>query len=193
MAELLSVSLESKCWGWIKATLSLEGQFMLSMARRINSFVSNFWYEYTDNRSCTFFKMNICGYLPILVLKPLSWWDGSLHYEDSPCPLPHPLILYLCNLATHEALPHTVHSHLGIGISHHGYQQVKQQDHQQGNEEEPVYLAWNISSTNIINPAWAVHTPINSWWVFGISSQISAKPPRVMMNIWKHQKENLSE
>ena len=37
---------------------------------------------------------------PVLMLQPLCWWDGPLHNEDSPRPLPHPLILYLCNLNT---------------------------------------------------------------------------------------------
>ena len=73
------------------------------------------------------------------MLQSISWWDRSLHYKNSPGPLPHPLILYLCNLSRDEDI-HTHIAYLGIGIPHHGNQQVKEEDHQQGNEEKPVKL-----------------------------------------------------
>ena len=37
---------------------------------------------------------------------------------------------------------------LGVGVAHHGNQQVEEQDHEERNEQEPMKLAW---TENIIS------------------------------------------
>ena len=80
-------------------------------------------------------------------------------------------------------LPSAQH-YLGIGVTHHSNQEVKEKDDKQCNEEEPVDFSWNICNHYQLK-LLKMNKPINSCSVFGISSQISWNPPRVMMNIWK--------
>ena len=59
--------------------------------------------------------------------EPLGRGDASLHNEDGPRPLAHPLVLDL--------------SYFGVRVAHHGDQQVQQQDDHNRNEDEEVDLA----------------------------------------------------
>ena len=61
---------------------------------------------------------------PVLLSESLLGRDGSLDQQDHPGPLSHPLVLYLGNL--------------GVGVSHHGNQEVQQQDHKKRHEYEPL-------------------------------------------------------
>ena len=61
---------------------------------------------------------------PILLSQSLLWWYGPFHNQNSSGPLPHPFILYFCNL--------------GIGISHHGNKKIEEKDNQQWHKDEPM-------------------------------------------------------
>ena len=59
----------------------------------------------------------------VLELESFLGRTASLHNQDSPGPLPHPLVLDSSNL--------------GVGVPHHGDQQVEQEDGDDHDEDEP--------------------------------------------------------
>ena len=65
---------------------------------------------------------------PVLLSESLLGRDGSLDQQDHPGPLSHPLVLYLRNL--------------GVGVAHHGNQEVQQKDDQEGHEDKPLNLRY---------------------------------------------------
>ena len=41
-------------------------------------------------------------------------------------------------------------AHLGVGVPHHGNQEVQQEDDKQGDEEEEVYFRWTKHEERIV-------------------------------------------
>ena len=65
-----------------------------------------------------------CHLSPVLLPESLLGWDGPLNHQHHPRPLSHPLVLYLGNLS--------------VRVSHHGNQEVQQQDNKKRHEYEPL-------------------------------------------------------
>ena len=80
-----------------------------------------------------------CHLSPVLLPESLLGWDGPLNHQHHPRPLSHPLVLYLRNL--------------GVGVAHHGDQQVQQENDKEGHEDKPLNLRCkeNGVSTSVIH------------------------------------------
>ena len=79
-----------------------------------------------------------CHLSPVLLPESLLGWDGSLYQQDHPGPLSHPLVLDLRNL--------------GVGVAHHGDQEVQQKNDEKRHEDKPLSLRYKPTgvTTSII-------------------------------------------